>query len=298
MEKIQIFTDLKKARFATCLDYMQRGVVDYNAVTPRGGNYFAALLEGVSSKYYTDHLRTINQEIVLNIAKRLCREKIDFNFLDKNGNNFLMLLAKQHKNYSLFPYFLDKISLEHTNNDQDNILQVICKSGNMVALNDLLKHGYPLNDEKINYCYRIKNGQVFRTVNKFNINRKSEDLLFFKDIQQHYLYLADILRFYQDSGISFFVQDRRGNTPLHYILKNGIHQLVELFPKDYNMWFTPNHEGTTCYSLLHEFVTRTKKEYSTSIYLQKYFNSLHPLYEKSQLSESIEEKSVKQQFKI
>lgn len=297
MEKIQIFTDLRKARFSKCLDAMQQDIVDYECSHSRGLNYFQCLLEGAFSKNYEKHFFRKGEEL-LNVVKTLYNKNIDYQFLDKNGNNILMLLGKQNKHHNIFEYFLDKINLSHTNLQNEDIFQVLCKSGNTAALKLLLNNGYPLDLSKIHFSYSIKNGEVFRIINEFNINKKSEDLLFFKNVKQHYLYQESILKSYQLSSVSFFVQDEEGNTPLHYVLQNNVHKLIPLFPIENNIWFTPNRAGETCYYLFKNFLEDNYKQYPNSIYLKDYHDLLLPLYEKNYLCNTIADKITKQQFKI
>ncbi len=58
------------------------------------------------------------------VSKIIAKEGYDFNITDKLGNNVLMALLK-NKDYDLVLKYLDKVDINHQNNDGDTLMHIL-----------------------------------------------------------------------------------------------------------------------------------------------------------------------------
>ncbi len=87
------------------------------------------------------------------VNKIISKEGFDFNIEDQDGNNIVMYLLK-NKQYDLVLKYIDKVDINHQNNDGDTIAHILV-SFNYVNVKEIIE--YVLNDKK--FIPNIKNKQ-------------------------------------------------------------------------------------------------------------------------------------------
>ena len=87
------------------------------------------------------------------INKIIGKENFDFNIVDNLGNNVIMALIKI-KYYDLVSKYIDKVDINHQNNDGDTIMHMLA-SANYLNVRDIID--YILNNQNIDL--NIKNNQ-------------------------------------------------------------------------------------------------------------------------------------------
>ena len=116
------------------------------------------------------------------IEKIISKDEFDFNLEDDLGNNVVMYLLK-NKYYDLVLKYIDRVNINHQNNNGDTIMHMIV-SINYLNVKDLLE--YVLNNKEIELNLKnsqgetildkaIKNNYLYTTV-KILENDKFEEL--------------------------------------------------------------------------------------------------------------------------
>lgn len=289
MSQTILFNQLRNGQFKECLRLINSEDIDYHIIhSSIKQNYFYFFCLGLKPALW--RLGDFKDTSLL-LAQRLIEKDVNYHFKDKNGNNLLMILIKKHINH-LSNFFMDKIDLDDTNYEGEDILTIAIKAGNAAIISTLNQQGYEIRPHHISIAFNLSNGMVAQELLKSSYRFSAIDLLFFKDLKKHYRFHETIVEHYKKRGYSFFIQDDWGNTPLHYVIMREDTSLLELFPKEVNIWFTPNHEGKTCYDLLND-----KYNYNTRMAY-----SLQPLKkmveERALLNTLIEKPSHLNNFKL
>ena len=93
----------------------------------------------------------INEQDMDVVNKVISKENFDFKTEDENGNNVVMYLLK-NKQYDLVLKYIDKVDLNHQNNDGDTIAHILVGI-NYVNVKEILE--YVLNNK--DFIPNIKN---------------------------------------------------------------------------------------------------------------------------------------------
>lgn len=99
------------------------------------------------------------------IEKVIINDNFDFNTLDSDGNNVIMRLLKTKK-YDLVNNYLDKIDINHQNNDGDTLMHILVTI-NYVEIKELLEKVLNIKELDLN----IKNNKGETILDK-SINEK------------------------------------------------------------------------------------------------------------------------------
>ena len=102
------------------------------------------------------------------IAKILELGEIDFNLTDNLGNNVIMSLLK-HKYYELVNLYIDKVNINHQNNDGDTIMHMLA-SINYINVREIID-------------YILKNKDL-----DLNLKNNLGETILDKSIKSNYLY--------------------------------------------------------------------------------------------------------------
>ncbi len=130
-----------------------------------------------------------------NVYKIINDNNIDFNWLDNNGNNILMLLLK-YKYYDIVINSLDNVIINHQNNDGDTLAHLVF-SMNYLEVKDIIvkllnnkrlilniknNNGETILDKSINYSCLYTTNKIISDKRFINI-----DLLSFKNLFDTYI---------------------------------------------------------------------------------------------------------------
>lgn len=129
------------------------------------------------------------------VEKIISKEGYNFNIVDENGNNIIMYLLK-NKHYSLALKYIDKVDINHQNNDGDTIMHILA-SINYVNVKEIIE--YVLNNKELLLNIKnnsgetildksIKNNYLWTTI-KILENKKfdSIDIYSFKNLYETYI---------------------------------------------------------------------------------------------------------------
>ena len=104
------------------------------------------------------------------VEKIISKEGFDFNTIDSDGNNVIMYLLK-NKNYDLVLKYIDKVDINHQNNDGDTLAHIL------VGINYV-------NVKEI--THKVLNNKDFIP----NIKNKLGETILDKSIKNNYLYTS------------------------------------------------------------------------------------------------------------
>ncbi len=112
----------------------------------------------------------INENDLEVVSKIISKEGFDFNTLDSNGNNVIMYLLK-NKNYDLVLKYIDKVDINHQNNDGDTLAHILVGL-NYVNVKEIIE--------------KVLNNKDFIP----NIKNKLGETILDKSIKNNYLYTS------------------------------------------------------------------------------------------------------------
>ena len=112
----------------------------------------------------------INENDLEVVSKIISKEGFDFNTLDSNGNNVIMYLLK-NKNYDLVLKYIDKVDINHQNNDVDTLAHILVGL-NYVNVKEIIE--------------KVLNNKDFIP----NIKNKLGETILDKSIKNNYLYTS------------------------------------------------------------------------------------------------------------
>ena len=129
------------------------------------------------------------------VEKIISKEGYDFNIVDTNGNNVVMNLLK-NKYYDLVLKYIDKVDINHQNNDGDTIMHMLV-SINYVNIKDIIEYVLNNRDFMLNLKNNlgetildksIKNNYLWTTI-KILENKKfdSIDVYSFKNLYETFI---------------------------------------------------------------------------------------------------------------
>lgn len=285
MSKHILFNDLKKGHFLEVKKLIESGNVDFPIVHKSIGHdsfyFFVKGMKAGGLLNSTTHNVKLVEAIVF-IFNKFLEENLNYKFQDKNGNNALMLLAAKRDNV-LFPMLLDcGFDFYKENKNGDDVFIIAAKSGNIEAMQKLVYNGYKISPIMAEKCLLLKNESILNQLIKSDYPFSSDTLFFLQHQREYFIYQTSLLSFYQRKNISFFAQDSKGNTPLHYVLENKNYKLINYFPITDKIWLTVNNEGKTCYDILKEKgLCITKEEYKKGLEILVEKNTLNSFIKSS-----------------
>ena len=112
----------------------------------------------------------INEDDIEVVEKIISKEGFDFNTIDSDGNNVIMYLLK-NKNYDLVLKYIDKVDINHQNNDGDTLAHILVGL-NYVNVKEIIE--------------KVLNNQEFIP----NIKNKLGETILDKSIKNNYLYTS------------------------------------------------------------------------------------------------------------
>ena len=129
------------------------------------------------------------------IERILDKDKIDLNTLDNNNNNVVMNLLK-NKKYDLVLKYIDKVNINHQNNDGDTIMHMLA-SINYIDVKDIIENILKNDNIDLNIKNNlgetildksIKNNYLYTTMKILeNNNFNSIDVYSFKHLYETYI---------------------------------------------------------------------------------------------------------------
>ena len=137
----------------------------------------------------------INEQDMDVVNKVISKENFDFKTTDENGNNVVMYLLK-NKQYDLVLKYIDKVDLNHQNNDGDTIAHILVGI-NYVNVKEILE--YVLNNKDFIPNIKnklgetildksIKNNYLYTTIKILEDKRfNSIDVYSFKNLYETYI---------------------------------------------------------------------------------------------------------------
>ena len=137
-------------------------------------------------------IKTNDREV---IEKIIGESKFDFNIIDDLGNNVLMNLLK-NKYYDLVLKYIDKVDINHQNNDGDTIMHIL-SSINYASVREIIE--YILQNTNVDLNLKnnlgetvldksIKNNYLYTTIKILeNDNFNSIDVYSFKKLYDTYI---------------------------------------------------------------------------------------------------------------
>ena len=100
-----------------------------------------------------DVIKTNDRDV---IEKIIDKSNFNFNLVDNLGNNIIMCLLK-NKYYDLVLKYIDKVNINHQNNDGDTIMHML-SSMDYINVREIIE--YVLNNKEINLNLKNNNGET------------------------------------------------------------------------------------------------------------------------------------------
>lgn len=179
------------------------------------------------------------------VEKIISKDNFDFNIIDSDGNNVLMALLK-NKNYNLVLKYLDKVNINHQNNNGDTIMHILVTleyaSVKEIIEKILNKKDFILNTKNILgetiLDKSINNNYLYTTIKILGDDRfNSIDIYSFKNLYETYIKSNNYGKYSKLSNLETIL-DNLENKPLlprMQKLLNLIYKNLDSIKSDFNV---------------------------------------------------------------
>lgn len=179
------------------------------------------------------------------VEKIISKDNFDFNIIDSDGNNVLMALLK-NKNYNLVLKYLDKVNINHQNNNGDTIMHILVTleyaSVKEIIEKILNKKDFILNTKnnlgETILDKSINNNYLYTTIKILGDDRfNSIDIYSFKNLYETYIKSNNYGKYSKLSNLETIL-DNLENKPLlprMQKLLNLIYKNLDSIKSDFNL---------------------------------------------------------------
>lgn len=179
------------------------------------------------------------------VEKIISKDNFDFNIIDSDGNNVLMALLK-NKNYNLVLKYLDKVNINHQNNNGDTIMHILVTleyaSVKEIIEKILNKKDFILNTKnnlgETILDKSINNNYLYTTIKILGDDRfNSIDIYSFKNLYETYIKSNNYGKYSKLSNLETIL-DNLENKPLlprMQKLLNLIYKNLDSIKSDFNV---------------------------------------------------------------
>lgn len=179
------------------------------------------------------------------VEKIFSKDNFDFNIIDSDGNNVLMALLK-NKNYNLVLKYLDKVNINHQNNNGDTIMHILVTleyaSVKEIIEKILNKKDFILNTKnnlgETILDKSINNNYLYTTIKILGDDRfNSIDIYSFKNLYETYIKSNNYGKYSKLSNLETIL-DNLENKPLlprMQKLLNLIYKNLDSIKSDFNI---------------------------------------------------------------